>query len=480
MQDWQQLQPQGWQQALSLLQQVVQRPSISPDDQGCQSELLHTYLANAGFVAIPCNKPDSKGRLTTNTFYVYFNQETRKQALVAQLAQESDLQNFTRKFLPPVSFCFAGHTDVVPHGNLADWTFPPYDATFSQNGQAVAYEDLVTQLQANLKSSNPQDFDTTATHTKFSGRGAADMKTGLVASVVAAQLMLAKLQAGQVENLPEDYAICLLVTSDEEAEALVGTKLVVEELQRLGETLSWCLVAEPSCEQFFGDAIQIGSRGDAGLFLTIHGKGGHVAYPHQVTNPIHLASNLIAEFAQHYELDPGNSEFPPSTMHVVNLHAGDGTTNLVPGSCRLALNIRYNTNFTYETLIAHLKGMIEKHLPAGSYEISTECSGNCFVCLPQEPIVAHMREAIAHYVPTLHERAAQANTMPAEQVKLSTEGGTSDARFIIDICPQILSFGVIGTTCHQVDEHTYVDQYFKSIMIYQDTLIRCLQASARS
>lgn len=480
IQEWQKLQPQGWQQALSLLQEVVQRPSISPDDQGCQTELLHAYLTQAGFVAIPCTKPNSKGRLTTNTFYVYCNQPARQQQLLEQLTQTGDLQNFTHKFLPPVSFCFAGHTDVVPHGSLADWKYPPYAATFSQDGHEVALADLVTQLQEQLNSATPEDFDTTATRTKFSGRGAADMKTGLVASAVAAQLMITQLQAEQLEGLPQDYAVCLLVTSDEEAEALVGTKLVVEELARLGETLSWCLVAEPSCEKFFGDAIQIGSRGDAGLFLTIHGKGGHVAYPHQVTNPIHLASNLIAEFAQHYELDPGNNEFPPSTMHVVNLHAGDGTTNLVPNSCRLTLNIRYNTNFTYESLIAHLRQMIAQHLPEDSYTISTECSGNCFVCLPHEPIVAHTCAAITHYIPTLHQRAVQAQTTPSEQIKLSTEGGTSDARFIINICPQILSFGVIGTTCHQVDEHTYVDQYLKSIMIYQDTLIRCLQDSARA
>ena len=276
--------------------------------------------------------------------------------------------------------CFAGHTDVVPPGPLDQWRFDPFVPTVDAG--------------------------------RLYGRGAADMKTSLAAFTVAAEDFL--------RAVPDPRgSIALLITSDEEGDAVDGTARVVERLKARGETIDYCIVGEPSSEIRLGDTIRNGRRGSLSGALRVRGVQGHVGYPHLAKNPVHLAVPALAELAA-TEWDQGNEYFPPTTWQISNLHAGTGAANIIPGQMELLFNFRFSTASSVESLKQRLHAILDRH--AFEYSIEWTYSGRPYLT-PRGDLVDKLSVAISETV--------------GIQPEISTGGGTSDGRFIADICPQI-------------------------------------------
>ena len=312
---------------------------------------------------------------------------------------------------------FAGHTDVVPPGPLELWDSPPF---------APAERD-----------------------SKLYGRGAADMKTSIAAFVVAVEEFVAACPG-------HTGSIALLITSDEEGPAVDGTVRVCDALQQRGETPDYCIVGEPTCVDALGDTVKNGRRGSLSGQLTVHGKQGHVAYPHLARNPIHLlAPALAALAAEHW--DAGNEYFPPTSFQVSNLHAGTGATNVVPGQAVLDFNFRFSTASTPETLKQRVHAILDT---AGvDYDLSWVLGGEPFLTLPGELSAA---------------LSASISETTGLEPTLSTTGGTSDGRFIARICPQVVEFGPINASIHQVNEHVALADLAPLKNIYRGVLERLL------
>ncbi|MEK6686542.1 MAG: succinyl-diaminopimelate desuccinylase [Pseudomonadota bacterium] len=309
--------------------------------------------------------------------------------------------------------CFAGHTDVVPTGPLEQWDSDPFTPAI-QDGRLY-------------------------------GRGAADMKSSLAAFITAIEAFLA-------QHAHHQGSIALLITSDEEGIAVDGTVKVVETLESRGELLDYCIVGEPTCTEKLGDTIKNGRRGSLSGNLTIKGIQGHIAYPHLAKNPIHLAAPAIAELAQ-TEWDQGNEYFPPTTWHISNIHGGTGATNVIPGTLNLLFNFRFSTASTVESLQARVHEILDRH--GFDYELAWELSGKPFLT-PKGELANAMCDAIT-----------QVTTI---EPQLSTTGGTSDGRFIADICPQVIEFGPLNATIHKLNEYVAVDDIEQLSKIYQLTL----------
>jgi len=310
-------------------------------------------------------------------------------------------------------FCFAGHVDVVPPGPREQWLSDPFTAS-ERDG-------------------------------KLYGRGAADMKSSIAAFVVACQRLLA---AG---NEPAG-SIALLITSDEEGDAIDGTVRVCETLAARGERIDYCLVGEPTSVERLGDTIKNGRRGSLSLRLTVKGVQGHVAYPKKVKNPIHLAAPLIAELAA-TRWDEGDVHFPPTSFQVSNIHAGTGAGNVVPGQCVIDANFRFGTASTAESLIARVGEMLVRH--AVDHEIVWTLGARPFLT-PPGPLSTALSTAIAKVSPV--------------STALSTSGGTSDGRFIAEICPQVVEFGPCNDSIHKVDEHVRIAELEPLAEIYRQTM----------
>lgn len=309
--------------------------------------------------------------------------------------------------------CFAGHTDVVPAGPLDQWHSPPFVPT-ERDG-------------------------------KLFGRGAADMKSSIAAFVVAVEQFVAERPAHQ-------GSIAFLLTSDEEGPAQDGTVHVVERLKQRGETLDYCLVGEPSSSAALGDTVRIGRRGSLSAKLTVRGVSGHVAYPAQLKNPVHLLAPALAELAA-TEWDRGNTAFPPTSFQVSNLNAGIGVENVSPGSVAMLCNFRFSTASTEASLRARFEEVLRRH--GLDYELAWTLGGKPFLSTE-----GRLREAVMRSVQTHAGRVAQ----------LSTAGGTSDGRFIIDICPEVLEFGPVNATIHKLNEHVELGALEQLPKIYLDTL----------
>ncbi|WP_269494116.1 succinyl-diaminopimelate desuccinylase [Castellaniella sp. S9] len=308
---------------------------------------------------------------------------------------------------------FAGHTDVVPTGPLDDWTSPPFHPT-ERDGLLV-------------------------------GRGAADMKSSIAAFIVAAEEFIAARPRHR-------GSIALLITSDEEGPATEGTTHVCRRLRERGEALDYCIVGEPTSGQTLGDTIKNGRRGSMSGRLTVHGIQGHVAYPHLARNPIHAVAPALAELAgTHW--DEGNAYFPPTTFQVSNMHAGTGAGNVIPGVAVLDFNVRFSTASTPQTLQARIAAILDRH--GLDYGLDWTISGLPFLT-PQGALCDALQQAIAD------ETGVQA--------VLSTTGGTSDGRFIAQICPQVVEFGPINASIHQADEHIRLDTLDPLKNIYRRTL----------
>jgi len=309
---------------------------------------------------------------------------------------------------------FAGHTDVVPPGPLEKWTSDPF----------------IPQIRDG----------------HLFGRGAADMKSSLAAFVVATEEF--------VEQYPEHFgSIAFLLTSDEEGPKNTdGTVVVVNKLQERQVRLDYCIVGEPTSSNKFGDMIKNGRRGSLSAKLTVKGVQGHVAYPHLAKNPIHLAAPVLSELAA-IEWDQGNEYFPPTTWQTSNFRSGTGALNVIPGEAIIDFNFRFATSSTAKGLMTQVEDILKKHQL--DYDISWNQAGEPFLT-PQGTLCQVLSKAIVDEV--------------GIEPELSTTGGTSDGRFIAKICPQVVEFGPINASIHQVNENVNLADIESLKNIYRRTL----------
>ncbi len=309
--------------------------------------------------------------------------------------------------------CFAGHTDVVPTGPLEKWDSDPF---------------------------KPEIRDD-----KLYGRGAADMKGSLAAFITSIEAFVA-------QHPTHGGSIALLITSDEEGIAIDGTVRVVAALQARNERIDYCIVGEPTCVDMLGDTIKNGRRGSLSGTLTVKGIQGHIAYPHLARNPIHLAAPAITELAQ-TKWDEGNEYFPPTTWQISNINGGTGATNVIPGEVTILFNFRFSTASTVESLRARVHQILDGHQL--DYDLHWEFSGKPYLT-PRGNLVEAVSLAI--------------QTVMGIEPQLSTSGGTSDGRFIADICPQVVEIGPRNATIHKLNEYVEVKDLEQLPEIYRLTL----------
>lgn len=313
--------------------------------------------------------------------------------------------------------CFAGHTDVVPTGPLPEWNSDPF-VPVERNGRLYA-------------------------------RGAADMKSSIAAFVVALESFLA------AHPHPRG-SIALLITSDEEGPSVDGTARVVERLRARNELLDFCIVGEPTSVDRFGDMIKNGRRGSLSGKLVVKGVQAHIAYPDQGCNPIHLVAPALAELAA-IKWDAGNEYFPPTSWQMSNIHAGTGATNIIPSRLEVDFNFRFSTECTPDALKARVVEVLDRHGLA--YTLEWTLSGMPFLT-PRGRLVQALSAAIEE--------------MAGVTPQLSTTGGTSDGRFIANICAEVVEFGPINATIHKINEHIAIESIDTLQQVYQRTLEKLL------
>lgn len=313
--------------------------------------------------------------------------------------------------------CFAGHTDVVPTGPLDQWLSDPFAPSLREG--------------------------------KLYGRGAADMKSSIAAFVCAAEEFV----AAQPQH---PGSIALLLTSDEEGVAEDGTVRVVEKLKARGELLDYCIVGEPTAVAKLGDTIKNGRRGSLSGTLIVKGVQGHIAYPHLVKNPVHLAAPALAELVV-TEWDRGDDFFPPTSWQISNIHGGTGATNVTPNSLEVQFNFRYSTASTVESLQRRLLDILDQH---GLDYALDWLHGAAPFLTPEGELVGAVRGAV--------------RAVTGIEPELSTSGGTSDGRFLIDICPQVLELGPVNASIHKLNEHIELDALDALKSIYRQVIERLL------
>ena len=281
------------------------------------------------------------------------------------------------------------------------------------------------------------------------GRGAADMKGSLAAMITACERFVA-------DHPDHTGRIAFLITSDEEGPAKYGTIKVMEWLADQGEQINWCLVGEPSSTDVTGDVIKNGRRGSIGGWLTVKGIQGHVAYPHKVKNPIHMAAPALAELAAE-QWDNGNDFFPATSFQISNINGGTGATNVVPGTLKVIFNFRFSTELTHQQIIQRTEAILDQHQL--NYELDWNLSGEAFLTEPGDLVDATV---------------ASIKAATGIDSELSTAGGTSDGRFIAPSGAQVIELGPINATIHQVDECVNAEQLDHLSAIYEGILARLL------
>ncbi len=326
-----------------------------------------------------------------------------------------DVKNFyAKRGTSGPNLCFAGHTDVVPTGPEEEWKVPPF-----------APEIIDGMLY---------------------GRGAADMKGSLASMITAVENFV-------TAHPDHSGQISFLITSDEEGPFVDGTTRVVDTLMERNETVDWCIVGEPSSTNTLGDIIKNGRRGSFSGNLTVHGKQGHVAYPHLAENPIHLAAPALTELANTH-WDNGNDFFPPTSFQVSNIQAGTGATNVVPGKLNTQFNFRFSSELDFDTLKARVIEILDKH--ELRYDVEWTYNGLPFLTRPGE-LVDAITTAVQDTVGLTPE--------------LSTSGGTSDGRFIAKMGTQVVELGPINATIHQLNECVDAESLNQLSRIYEGILI---------
>ena len=376
---------------LQLTRELISRASVTPDDQGCQ-ELICERLQAAGF---DC-----------------------------QHLRFEDVDNLwvTHGSGSPL-FVFAGHTDVVPTGPESDWTSPPF---------------IATDRDGNLF-----------------GRGSADMKTSIAASVTSAEQFVK-------ENPDHPGTIGLLITSDEEGPSINGTVKVMQWLEEQSIKIDYCIVGEPSSVKQMGDTVKVGRRGSLNGYMTIHGKQGHVAYPHLADNPFHRALPALSELAE-IEWDQGNEFFPPTSFQISNIFSGTGAENVIPGNVELKFNFRFSSELSEDDLKARATAVFEKHKL--NYSIDWRLSGNPFLT---------QKGALVDAVTTA------CTEILGVTPELSTAGGTSDGRFIAPTGTEVVELGPCNASIHQIDEHVKLTDPVQLARAYQRILQLILRTDSKS
>jgi succinyl-diaminopimelate desuccinylase len=309
--------------------------------------------------------------------------------------------------------CFAGHTDVVPTGPLSEWHSDPFVPTLREG--------------------------------RLYGRGAADMKSSIAAFVAAVEDFLK-------ERPKHSGSIALLLTSDEEGPSIDGTAKVVEVLKKRAETIDYCLVGEPTSVDALGDTVKNGRRGSLSARLTVRGIQGHVAYPHLARNPVHELAPALAELAR-TQWDRGNESFPPTTWQVSNIHAGTGAGNVIPGAVEVDFNFRFCTESSDASLMRRVEEILQKHKL--EYSLAWVLGARPFLSA---------QGRLARTVTEVCRRHTGRNA------ELSTTGGTSDARFIIEIASEVLELGPVNASIHKLNENIEVASLEQLARIYQDVL----------
>lgn len=310
-----------------------------------------------------------------------------------------------------------GHTDVVPAGPVEAWASDPF----------------VPELRDGL----------------LYGRGAADMKGSVAAFVIALERFIAA-------HPDHPGTVALLLTSDEEGDAIDGVRRVAELFRARGERIDWCITGEPSSKEKLGDLLRVGRRGSLSATLTVRGVQGHVAYPEKARNPIHQAAPALAELTAR-RWDEGFESFPPTSLQISNLHAGTGANNVIPGELQVLFNLRYNPHWDAARLQAECEGILRAH--GLDFDIHWHRSGEPFHT-PEGPLRAAAREVLAQF----------SGAMPEE----STGGGTSDARFIAPLGAQCIEIGPVNASIHKVDEHVRVDDLQRLPDLYLALMERLL------
>lgn len=364
---------------LDLAMQLIRCPSVTPNDEGCQ-KIISERLQKIGF----------------HIEHLRF----------------ADVDNLWARYgtLSPL-IVFAGHTDVVPPGPLDAWTTPPF--------QPTVREGLLF------------------------GRGAADMKSGLAAMVIAAEKI--------IHHYPDfTGSLAFLITSNEEgSDNTHGTKKVIETLLNRHEKIDYCIIGEASSDYLLGDQIRIGRRGSLSGKLIIYGKQGHIAYPHLAQNPIHLLAEPLLELT-HTIWDHGNEFFPATTFQISNIHAGTGANNVIPGSLTLHFNFRFSPATTVNELQQHVTKVLEKY--GFSFDLYWTPSTPPFLT-KQGKLIQATQKAI--------------KDMTKLETILSTGGGTSDGRFIAPTGAEVIELGPCNATAHQINECVRVSDLELLARIYQ-------------
>ena len=375
--------------AVELTLELMRRASVSPDDQGCL-DVIGPRLAAIGF---------GNERLS---FGPVDNLWTRRGRAAPVL-------------------CFAGHTDVVPAGPRKDWASDPF----------------VPEIRDG----------------RLYGRGAADMKSGLAAMVVAAERFVAR-------HPDHRGTLAFLLTSDEEGPSVDGTRRVIETLESRGERIDWCVIGEPSSHQVLGDTIKVGRRGSLSGRLTIHGTQGHVAYPQLADNPVHRFAPALVELTA-MRWDAGNEYFQPTGFQVSNIAAGTGAPNVIPGELKVRFNLRFSTVQTVETLQRAVVAILDRH--GLDYTLEWFVSGQPFLTAP-----GVLTDMVLRAVREVTGRSPTA----------STTGGTSDGRFIAPTGAQVVEVGVVNATIHKVDEHVDVADIDVLAHVYERVMELALTGAA--
>ncbi|MDV2960367.1 succinyl-diaminopimelate desuccinylase [Shewanella algae] len=373
------------QQVLELAKELISRASVTPLDEGCQA-LMAERLAKLGFA---------------NESMVF----------------EDTTNLWSRRGTEGPVFCFAGHTDVVPPGDLANWHTPPFEP--------VVIDDYLH------------------------GRGAADMKGSLAAMVVATERFV-------TAHPHHQGSIAFLITSDEEGPFINGTTRVIDTLEARNEKITWALVGEPSSTLKLGDVVKNGRRGSLTGNLVVKGIQGHVAYPHLADNPVHKAAPALAELAA-MQWDKGNEFFPPTSFQIANINGGTGASNVIAGELKVMFNFRYSTEVTAEELIKRVENILDAH--GLNYELGWIFNGLPFLT-GDGPLLEATRQAI--------KEVTGSDTDP------QTSGGTSDGRFIAPTGAQVIELGPVNATIHKVNECVKVADLELLAQCYQRILEKLL------
>ena len=309
--------------------------------------------------------------------------------------------------------CFAGHTDVVPPGKIEDWKYDPFEGKITKN--------------------------------KIYGRGASDMKGAIAAWVNACENIL--------KNNKLNFSLALMITGDEEGVAENGTTKIVTWLKRKKIKIDHCIVGEPTNPNYIGEMIKIGRRGSLSIKLIIRGNPGHVAYPHLADNPLYYVGKISNDLCD-LKLQKASKNFPISNLEITSIDTGNKASNVIPSSAEISLNIRYNNKYNDKEILNKIKKICQKY----------NCKFSILIISNNKPFYTSPDDFVKTFVKSV-------KIVTGKTPSLSTTGGTSDARFIKDICP-VIEFGAVGKTMHKINENVFIKDLITLQKIYETFILQ--------